>query len=435
MDRVEIGIAGVIAVLVLIGMRMQIGVALGIVSFVGIASITGIKGAWGIVTAIPQNFAAQWSLSAVPMFLLMGYIAAQAGLTKGLFASARIFLGRVPGGLASATVLASALFASASGSSVATAAAFSRIAVPEMLKSNYKPSLATGSVAAAGTLGSMIPPSILMIMFGIFTNTSISALFMGGVLPGILSAVAFVVMITLRAWMNPELAPVHEHRHTRAEIWAALKDIWALPTLIVGVLGGIFLGIFSPTEAGAVGAGLAMVIALMRKSLTRAAVVNALIEAAEGTCTVFLIAIGATMYSVFMGLTTVPAQLAQVMLGAVDSAIAVIVIISVLYVILGMFLESVSIMLLTIPIILPILKGLGVDLVWFGILTIKLLEIGMVTPPMGLNVFVVRAAVGSRVPLSDVFRGTMSFVLTDIVTLTLLILFPAITLWLPSVMK
>lgn len=435
MDRIEIGIAGIVVALVLIALRMQVGVVLGIVAFVGIAMLTSISAAWGILTAIPQNFIAQWSLSAVPMFLLMGYIAARTGLTKGVFASARVFLGNIPGGLASATVVASALFASASGSSVATAAAFARIAVPEMLRSNYKASLATGSVAAAGTLGSLIPPSILLILYGIFTDTSIGALFVGGVLPGVLSAVAYITMITSRAKLNPSLAPVSVQNYSREEIWAALKDVWPLPTLIVGVLGGIFVGIFSPTEAGAIGAGLAVIIALTRKSLSREAIVTALIETAEGTSTIFIIAIGATMFSVFMGLTTLPMQLANTMLATVDSTIAIILVVAVLYIILGMFVDSVSIMLLTIPIFLPILKGLGVDMVWFGIIVIKLLEIGMITPPVGLNVYVIKSALGSNVSLTEVFKGALWFIATDLVTLSLLIIFPSITLLLPGLMK
>ena len=435
MDRVEIGLVGIAIALILIALRWQVGVVLGIVAFVGISVLTAPGAAWGILTAIPQNFIADWNLSAVPMFLLMGYIAAQAGLTRGLFQSARIFLGRVPGGLASATVVASALFASASGSSVATSAAFARIAVPEMLKSGYRPSLATGCVAAAGTLGSLIPPSILMILYGIFTEASIGALFLGGVFPGLLSAAAFITMITVRAKLDPTLAPVSDKRHSWAEAVEAFRDIWPLPTLILGVLGGIFAGIFSPTEAGAVGAVLALVIALTRRSLSRAVVIRALVETAEGTATIFLIAIGATMFSVFMGLSGVPKALADLLLAHVETPIAIIVAIAVLYIILGMFVDSVSIMLLTIPIILPILNGLGIDLVWFGIITIKLLEIGMITPPVGLNVYVIRSALGSKVSLADVFRGASWFLLTDIVTLSLLIAFPAITLFLPGAMR
>ena len=434
MDRLEIGIIGVVIALVLIAMRVQVGVVLGIVAFVGIAVITSIKAAWGILTAIPHNFIAQWSLSAVPMFLVMGYIAAQTGLTKGLFSSARIFLGRVPGGLASATVIASALFASASGSSVATSAAFSRIAVPEMLKSNYKPSLATGAVAASGTLGSLIPPSVLMILYGIFTETSIGALFLGGVIPGILSAAIYIGMITVRARISPELAPSTGETHTREEVWAAVRDIWPLPTLIVGVLGGMFAGIFTPTEGGAIGAGMAMLIAATRGSLNWQTVKQALIETAEGTCTVFIIAIGASMFSVFLGLSTLPMTMANAVLPYVNSPVMVILAVAVLFVILGMFIEGISLMLLTIPIIQPILMSMGIDMVWFGIIMIKLLEIGLITPPVGMNVYVIKSALGSKVSLAQIFAGASWFILMDFLTLAILVAFPMITLFLPSLM-
>ncbi|NVK20586.1 MAG: TRAP transporter large permease [Methylocystaceae bacterium] len=435
MDRLEIGIIGIIATLILIAARMQVGVVLGIVSFVGISALTNTKAAWGIVTAIPHNFIAQWSLSAVPMFLVMGYLASQTGLTKGLFSSARILLGRIPGGLASASVIASAMFASASGSSVATAAAFSRIAVPEMLKSNYKPCLSTGVIAASGTLGSLIPPSVLMILYGIFTETSIGALFVGGIIPGILSAIIYVVMITMRAKADPELAPLNETTYSTAELIAAIKDIWPLPTLILGVLGGMFAGIFTPTEGGAIGAFIAALIALSRKSLNVKAVKNALFETAEGTCAVFFIAIGASMFSKFMGLSTVPTELANTVLPYVDSPVAIILASSVLFIILGMFVDGISLMLLTIPIVLPVLTQQGVDLVWYGIIMIKLLEIGLITPPVGMNVYVIKSALGSKVELTEIFKGTFWFLGMDILTLILLVLFPSITLFLPSLMN
>ena len=435
MDRIQIGIVGISAALVLIGLRMPVGVALGIVAFLGIAAIAGLQGAWGILTSIPLNFVANWNLSAVPMFLLMGFVAARAGLTNGLFTSARILVGRVPGSLASSTVVASSLFAACSGSSMATAAAFSKISVPEMLKANYNPKLATGCVAAAGTLGSLIPPSILMIIYGIFTNTSISDLFMAGFLPGILSAAMYIAMITTRATLNPSLAPVTEHKHTRAELWAAVRDIWPLPTLIVGVLGGIFAGIFTPTEAGAIGAGLALVIAQVRRTLSWGAIRRALLETAEGTSTVFVIVIGAVMFSTFLGLTSLPTQLAQQLMTYVDSPLSVIFIVAVLYVVLGCFVESTSMMLLTLPIIQPALAAMHVDMVWFGIIVIKLLEIGMITPPVGMCCYVIRSALGSRVSLSDVFRGAAWFVATDLVTLSLIVAFPMIALYLPLALK
>jgi tripartite ATP-independent transporter DctM subunit len=368
------------------------------------------------------------------MFLLMGYIAAQAGLTKGLFSGARILLGKVPGGLASATVFSSALFASASGSSVATAAAFSRIAVPEMLKSKYNKALATGCVAASGTLGSLIPPSLLLILFGIFTNTSISGLFVGGVVPGILSAGIYIGMITIRAKMNPKLAPLTAEHYNREEIFSVILDIWPLPTIIIAVLGGMFAGIFSPTEAGAVGAAVAVIIALIRRSLSREAFIEGLVQTIIGCSSIFIIAIGAQMFTVFMGLSTLPTKLASTMLSFVSSPIPVILAISFVFVILGMFMESISLMLLTIPVVLPILEGLGVNMIWFGILMIKLLEIGMITPPFGINIYVIKTALGNKVTLAEVFYGALWFLAMDILTLLILIIFPAITTFLPALM-
>lgn len=435
MDRIEIGSAGVAIALLLIALRVPVGVVLGLVSFVGIASILSMKAAWGILTAIPYSFIANWSLSAVPMFLLMGYLASQVGLTRGLFSSMRMFIGAIPGGLASATVVASALFASASGSSVATAAAFSRIAVPEMLRSGYQASLATGAVAASGTLGSLIPPSVLMILYGIFTGTSIGELFVGGVIPGVLSAAVYIAMITARAWANPELAPVTTERFSRQDKIAALKDTWPLPVLIVGILGGIFAGVFSPTEAGAIGAGLAIIIALLRRSLSWDALKRAIIETAEGTCTVFIIAIGASMFSVFMGLSTLPVAVSSAVLPHVDNIYVLIALISVLFIILGMFVESISLMLLTLPVIQPILSGMNVDMVWFGIIVIKLLEIGLITPPVGLNVYVMKSSLGDQVSLTQMFKGAFWFIAMDVITLALLVEFPSLTLFLPRLMQ
>lgn len=435
MDRLEIGFIGVAVALVLMALRVQVGVALGIVAFVGIAIITSTTAAWGILTAIPHNFAANWSLSAIPMFLLMGYIAAHTGLTNGIFASARILMGRVPGGLASSTVVASAIFASASGSSVATAAAFARIAIPEMLRAKYSPSLATGCVAAAGTLGSLIPPSVLMILYGIFTDTSIGALFLAGVIPGLLTAAMYILMITVRARMNPSIAPPDHTVYSRAEKRAAFSDIWPLPVMILGVLGGIFAGLFSATEGGAVGAAIAAMLAASRRKLNLEALRLAVIETAIGTSTVFLIAIGASMFAAFMGLSSVPNAVADFLLQFVSSPLAVIVVVAVLFIILGMFLDAISLLLLATPIVLPILRTLGIDLVWFGIIVIKLLEIGLITPPVGMNVFVIKSAMGRTVPLGQIFKGAGWFVGTDLVTLGLLIGFPALSLFLPSLMQ
>lgn len=433
-ERSLIGGIGVAVALLLIFLRVPIGVVMGLVGIGGIATLTSWNAALGIAKTIPYDLIGDWNLSAVPMFLLMGYVASATGLTNGLFASARIFLGRVPGSLASSTVLASAFFASASGSSVATAAAFSRIAIPQMLKAKYDPALATGCVASAGTLGSLIPPSILMIIFGIMADVSISRLFMAGVVPGILSAVVFIGYITIRATLNPKLAPLDDTVYSREEKMAALKDVWPLPVLIVGVLGGIFSGAFTATEAGAIGAAIACVIAAFRRSLTQATFRKAIVETAEGTAAIFIIVVGAAIFSRYMSYSQLPAAMSEWLLAVTDSQLTMVLAIAVVYLVLGCVLESVSIMLLTMPLLLPILTHMNVDLVWFGILVIKLLEIGLCTPPVGMNVYVIKSSLGNSVQLGTIFRGVAWFIVADLFTLGLLIAFPQITLWLPDLL-
>jgi tripartite ATP-independent transporter DctM subunit len=433
-DRVDIGLISLAVTLLLIAIRMPIGIALAGVSFVGIGVLTTPKAAWGIVSAIPYNFIATWEFSAVPMFLLMGYIAARSGITSGLFQGMRIMLARVPGSLASASVAASALFAAASGSSVATSAALSRIAVPEMLKAGYEKGLATGTVAVAGTLGSLIPPSILMVIYGVFTGTPIGELFMAGFIPGILSAIAFILMITIRVKLKPSLAPRVDTHFTPEEKRAALKDIWPLPTLILGVLGGIFAGVFTPTEAGAVGALLAILVAALRRSLSLPMLWEAIIDAAVATSVMFIIAMGAAMFTRLMGLSQVPAFIADQVLTISDNKYVVILIIAAIYLFLGMFIDSIGIILLTLPILMPLLTELDINMIWFGIITIKLLEIGLVTPPVGLNVYVIKTSLGNLVDLPSIFRGCTWFIVTDLVMLLILVAFPAISLFLPSLM-
>lgn len=432
MERIEIGFLGLFAVLALIGIRVPIGVAMGGTAFVGIWGMMGWKPAVGIAKAVPFHLIGDWNLSAIPMFLLMGFIAVEAGLTRGLFGAARIFLARIPGGLASSTVVASALFASASGSSVATAAAFSRIAVPEMMNAKYQPGLATASVAAAGTLGALIPPSVLMIVFGLLMDTSISTLFVAGIIPGILTAIMFIALITVRCYLNPSLAPTSEVKVTREEKRAFIADAWPLPVLIVGVMGGIFTGIFTATEAGAAGAFLAFMIALVRKRLSYTIVRRSLIDTASGSSSIFIIMLGAALFARFVALATLPTWV----MGFFDgySTLMVVLMVCTLFVVLGAFLESISIMLLTLPVLGPLLISHDINMIWFGILTIKLLEIGLVTPPVGMNVFVIKSSLGSRVSLGTIFKGVSWFLAIDFFTLALLIAFPIITHWLPSLM-
>lgn len=435
MSALDIGILGTVILLALILMRLPIGLSLMAVSFGGIWAATNFVAAWGIVKAIPFQFTANWSFSAVPMFLLMGYIAGHAGLTNGLFDSMRILLRRLPGGLAVATVGATAMFAAASGSSVATGAAMARIAVPPMLRSGYDRGLATGTVAASGTLGSLIPPSILIILYGIFTEQSIGTLFVAAFIPGIVSVLIYMGMIVVRVWLNPELAPRDTAPVPPGAPTAALMEVWPLPVLIVGVLGGIFAGAVTPTEAGAVGAMLATVIAILRGSFSRAMMRNALRDTVVGASVTFIVAMGAAMFTSFMGLTGLPRAVASLMFSVGSDPVTIVLMVALLYILLGMFVDSIGLMLLTIPILLPLLSAAQINLVWFGIIVVKLLEIGLVTPPVGLNVHVISSALRGRVPLATIFRGTTWFIAMDLLTLAILVAFPALVLWLPNVMR
>lgn len=430
MSHLEIGFTVLGIGLVLLSLRVQIGVALGIVSFFGIAAVLNMKAAWGIVTAVPFNFVGDWNLTAIPMFLLMGYVASTANLTSGLFRAMRIFFSRLPGGLAVASVGACAMLSAACGSSVATSSAMARIATPEMLRYRYDPGLASGVIASAGTLGSLIPPSILMILYGYFAEVSIAKLFIAGFIPGLISAVVFSVMIISRVRVTPSLAPRVDETYSREEKIDAMKNVWPLPTLIVGVLAGIFLGVFTPTEAGAVGAFLTFVIASIRRSLTFSVFREAVMHTLTGTASIFMVVIGTVLLGKLMALTGVPRYVAQELLQLGTGNIAIVMMVAALYLLLGMFMDSISILLLTLPIVLPITRHAGIDLIWFGIILIKLLEIGLVTPPVGLNVYVMKAALGDMVPLPTIFRGVMWFIVADLITLSIIVAFPILSLFL-----
>jgi C4-dicarboxylate transporter, DctM subunit len=432
MERLEIGLIGVIAILALIGIRVPIGVAMGVTAFFGIWAMMGLGAAVGITKAIPFNLIGDWNLSAVPMFLFMGFVAVEAGLTRSLFGAARIFLARIPGGLASSTVFASALFGAASGSSVATSAAFSRIAVPEMLDSKYDPGLATGSVAASGTLAALIPPSVLMIIYCLLVDTSINTLFMAGFVPGILTAAVFILMITVRCSINPNLAPRYVDKTTRAEKWSLLRDAWPLPVITFIVMGGIFTGVFTATESGAVGAFLACVIAAVRGRLNYRTLRRTLIDTASGTSAIFMIVLGAALFARFVALATIPTWVLSFLEGY--DTMTIIILVCIILALLGTFMEEVSIMLLTMPVLAPVLTSHGVDLTWFGILVIKLMTIGLISPPVGMNVFVIKSSLGGRVSLNQIFGGVTWFIVVDLFVLAGLIAFPQISLWLPELM-
>ena len=420
--------------LLLLALRFPVALALGGVAVGGILFLRGPEAAMGVLTTQPYDFVAHWTLSAVPMFLLMGSVAYHSGLTQSLFGAARLWLSWMPGGLAVASTAACAGFAAASGSSVATASAMGRIAIPEMMRYKYDPGLAAGSVAAAGTLGSLIPPSILMVLYAIFAEVSVSQALMAGILPGLLSAMMFGLMIVARCKLNPALGPAVEDNVTWRQRLAVLRQVWPLPALIAAVIGGMYSGVFTTTEAAAGGALMAFVIAAVQRRLSFAVAKAAIIEALTGTAVVFFIAIGGVLLSRFMAFSGLPAFMGDVIDSLGVNQTLLIIVISVIFIFLGCFLDSIGLMLLTIPILLPMLEAVDTNMIWFGVLVIKYLEIGLVTPPLGMNVYVIKSVVGNTISLEAIFKGIAWFVVTDIVTLGLLIAFPAIALLLPSLM-
>lgn len=428
-----VGFIGILILLAMIFLRVPVGVALATVSVGGIFIILGERPAIGMLSSIPYDFTAHWTLSSIPMFLFMGYLCYHAGLTTGLFRLARLWLSWMPGGLSVASIQGSALFAAVTGSSLACTAAMGRIAVPEMLKAGYDKGLATGTVAAAGTIGSMIPPSILLIIYGIFVEQSIAALFMGALIPGILTAMLYSVMVVVRCWLKPSLAPPVHEDVSWGERFAAFGDTWPVIVLVVGVFGGLFTGIFTPTEAGSIGAALAFLIGLAKRALSWPVLKEAIGETLRTTASIFLIAIGAQLLTRFFALAGTTQIIADWIGNPEYSQLQVILIISAILILLGMLLDPIGIMLLTIPILLPVLEARDINLIWFGVLMAKFLEIGFITPPVGLNVFVVKGIVGDLVPIHKIFTGIAWFVVMDFFLIAALIAFPQIILWLPGV--
>ncbi|MCW5747832.1 MAG: TRAP transporter large permease subunit [Alphaproteobacteria bacterium] len=435
MSNLAVAIGAIVVLLVLIGLRVPIGLALGAVSLIGLMMVRSTEAALGIFADLPFEFGANWSLSAVPMFLLMGSIAYHTGLTGSLFKAARLWLSGLPGGLAVATNFASAGFAAASGSSLATAAAMGRLAIPEMLRMRYDPALATGVVAAAGTLGSLIPPSILFVLYGWFTETSIGALLIAGIFPGLLTAAIYSAMIIGRCLANPALAPPVREAVTWRERFQVLGEIWPIPLLVLGVIGGIYSGLATATEAAAVGALVAMLIALGRGRLTFRIFRDCVVEALESTASIFFVAIGALLLTRLLALAGLPTVMAQSVTAIGLDPLHLIIGVSIVYLILGCFLDPLGLMLLTLPVFLPMFEAAHLDLIWAGVIVVKYIEIGLLTPPVGLNAYVVKGVVGDAVPLTTIFRGLGWFLAAEAVIMVLLIAFPEISTYLPSQMS
>ena len=434
MSNIQIGLTCIGLLLVLLSLRIPIGVSLGMTAFTGIFALRGMDAAFALMGSTTFQFIAHWSLTAIPMFILMGAIAFHTGLTRTLFDAGKAWLSFLPGGLAIATNVSSAGFAAASGSSVAMAGAMSRLAVPEMLRAKYDPGLATGVVAASGTLGAFIPPSIPFVLYAVFMEASVGQLLMAGIIPGLLTMVAYSLLIIVRVKMNPGLAPVTSDRITRSEKWILLVKSWPLPVIVAGVVGGLYTGTVTATEAGAFGAFIAIVAAVVQRSFSWGALRLAVSETVKSTASIFLIAIGAVLFSRMLTLSQIPMNIG---IWVEDYAVALwifLIIVTVFYIVLGMFLDPIGLMLVTLPVLAPFVIAFDINVIWFGVLVVKFIEIGLLTPPIGLNLFVVSAGVGDSVPFGTIVRGTLWFLAAEAVVLALLMFFPEISLFLPSLM-
>jgi tripartite ATP-independent transporter DctM subunit len=430
---VDVGLYGVGILMLLLLLRVPVALAMITVSFGGIAMLLGFQPALGIVTSTPYSFVASWTMSAVPMFLLMGFIAFHAGLTTSLFDAAKAILWRVPGGLAISSIFACTGFASVSGSSIACAAAMGRIAIPEMVAAGYRPSFAAGAIAAGGTIGALIPPSILMIVYGVFAETSITQVFVGGIGVGILTAVSYCLIVFAYCWLRPDIVPRHlAAGFADAGGLPAILRIWPIAILVLLVFGGLFSGYFTATEAGAVGAGGAILLSAVTGKLTLQVMRVSLLETLTTCASLFIIGIGASMFTRFLGITGLSSFIGSMVGGADLGYVELMTIIVAIYLVLGMFMEPFGALLVTLPVLLPVLKAEGISLVWFGVFVVKMLEIGMITPPVGLNVFVIKNVASRYVSVVQVFKGVVPFILADLVVIILTIAFPAIVLSLPQ---
>ena len=437
MSTLAISLGSLACILFLIALRIPLGIAMGGMAIFGLAYLSNWRVAFNVLGDSPFVFAANWELSAIPMFLLMGAVASNSGIGNALFRAARVWFGRLPGGLAVATNWACAGFGAASGSSIAAAAVMARLAVPEMLRAKYDKGLATGVCASGGTLDALIPPSIIFIIYGIFAEVSVAKLLLAGIFPGLLTAFVYMVMIVGRAWWDPELAPpvkFEDEAALRRERWESTMDIWPVLVLIVGVIGGLYAGIVTPTEGGAVGALLAILIGLVQGKLDWNGIVESFKDAVFTSAQLFFVGMSAVIYTKFLALAGT-AQMFVDLIGdwAVDPLLLVIAV-SIIYIILGMFLDPLGMILLTIPVFVPMFSSLGLDLVWFGVIVVKYVGIGLLTPPVGFNIFVVATATNNEIPLKTIFKGCLWFLGAEVVIMTLLIAFPQISLFLPNSM-
>lgn len=438
MTTLEIGIAGFGVLLLLLALRIPIGVAMLGVGIVGYTSIAGETALLSYLkTETYWRFTTE-SLSVVPLFLLMGQFAAKAGLSQALFAAAYTWLGHYRGGIAMAAVGGCAGFGAISGSSLATSATMGQVALPELRRFNYSGALATGALAAGGTLGILIPPSVVLIIYAVMVEANVATLFQAAFIPGILAALGYIAVIAIVVRVNPKAGPAGA-RAARAEKWRALVEIWPVLLIFILVMGGIYFGFFTPTEGAGVGAFGTFLIAVTRGGMRLQGFIDALLGTAQTTAMIFLILLGAAIFNAFLGFSQLPIYAADYFGNSGLAPHTILLGMIVLYVLLGFVMDSLSMIFLTVPIFWPIIAGLDFGMspeeakLWFGIISLIVVEMGLITPPVGLNVFIINS-MARDVPMIETFKGVIPFFLSDIVRVAALVLFPAITLILPRLL-
>jgi tripartite ATP-independent transporter DctM subunit len=428
-----VAVIGFVVLFILMLLRVPVGMAMGLVGVTGFGYLVGAGPALKMVGQTSMRTVTDYTFGIIPMFLLMGQFAANSGMSRELFKSANSFVGHFRGGLGLATIAACGGFAAISGSSVATAATFSTIAYPEMRRYGYPQSFSTGVIAAGGTLGAILPPSTVLTVYGLITEQDIGKLFIAGVLPGLLAATMYMATIGIIGLVVPHYLPAGPRSSWR-ERFLGLKDVWASLLLFIFVIGGLYGGLFIPTEAAAMGAGGAFLIGIARRRLSRDAILRSLLGATRTAAAVFTVLIGAILFGYFLTVTQTPQNVTLFLTGLGLGRYGVLALIMVMYLLLGCLMDALGMIILTIPIIFPVIQALGFDPIWFGIIIVMTVELGLIHPPVGMNVFVIKSVV-EDVKISTIFKGVLPFVATDIVRLIILIVFPAIATFLPQHMR
>jgi len=430
MSTDAVAIIGFLVLFALMLLRVPIGMAMGLVGVTGFGYIVGGYPALKMVGQTSMRTVTDYTFGVIPMFLLMGAFVSNSGMSRELFRAANSFLGHLRGGLGIATIAACGGFAAISGSSVATAATFSTVAYPEMRRYGYPQSFATGVIAAGGTLGAMLPPSTVLAVYGIITEQDIGKLFIAGILPGILAACMYMCTVAIIGFARPDFLP-RTPRHSWKERLAGLRDIWATMLLFVFVIGGLYGGLFTPTEAGGMGAGGAFLIGVLRGRLDRTEIRRSLLQATRTAAAVFTVLIGALLFGYFLTVTQTPQKVTEFLTGLGLGRYGVLALIMLMYLILGCLMDALAMVILTVPIIFPVISHLGFDPIWFGVIIVMTVELGLIHPPVGMIVFVIKSVV-QDVSFATIFKGVLPFIITDLIRLAILIAFPVIALWLPS---